>query len=117
MVGVLHSQLRLKNGILAAVFLIAGLFVIAVGIPVTYSGVGGGIRGGLGLYCPACTTYSPKGAVIILNISDGYILFEPAFFIGVMLIILGVFLLRQSIKTLGIRTDRKPVTPAGFRRV
>ncbi len=108
----------MKNGIHAAVFLIAGLFVIAVGIPMTYSGVtgGGGIRNGL--YCPTCDEMSVplRGTFIILNIPDGYLIFEPAFFIGVILIILGVFLLRQSIKTLGIRTDKKPVTLAGLRR-
>jgi hypothetical protein len=103
----------LKNGIRAAVFLIAGLFVIAVGIPVTYSGVGGGMRGGL--YCPTCPTSPPKGTFIILNFPGYTILFEPAFFIGVILIVIGVFLLRQSVKTLGIRTDKKPVTSVGMR--
>jgi hypothetical protein len=56
-----------------------------------------------------------KSAFIILNIPDGYILFEPAFFIGVVLIVVGVFLLRQSIKSLGIRTDKIPITPVGMR--
>ena len=105
----------MKNGICTAVFLIAGLFVIAVGVPATYSGVEGGGGMGTGLYCPTCPTFSPKGTFIILNIPNGYILLEPAFFIGVVLIVIGVFLLRQSIKSLGIRTDEKPVTPVGMR--
>jgi hypothetical protein len=103
----------LKNGINAAVFLIAGLFVIAVGIPVTYSGVGAWMRGDI--YCSSCQT-SPKGTFFVLDVWGGYILLEPAFFIGVALLVIGVFFLRQSIKSLGIRTDKKPVTPIGMRQ-
>ena len=91
--------MSVKNAPLAIAFLVGGVLVIAVAIPVTLSGVGGapGFAGGC---FPCGPPPPPKGTIIDLG---GFIFIEPAFFVGIGLLVVGIYLLRQSIRTLGVR--------------
>jgi hypothetical protein len=83
--------------------------MIAVGIPVLISGVGGTPHH----YVPGGTPIPPKGTIFVL---PGFGHLEPAFFIGIGLLIAGVYLLGQSIKTFGVRTSVRSTVPPEVHR-
>ncbi|MDG7012659.1 MAG: hypothetical protein JRN11_05025 [Nitrososphaerota archaeon] len=93
--------MRATNAVPAAVFLAAGLLAVVVAIPATFSGVGGIPF----TYSPCCFAHviAPKGAIVVLHYGAAVLFFEPAFFVGIGLLILGVYLLRNGIATLGFR--------------
>jgi hypothetical protein len=72
-------------------------------VPVTLSGVG---NFGFPLVAsPCCSAHivTPAGTIAVLHYGAAVLFFEPAFFAGVGLLILGVYLLRKGITTLGFR--------------
>lgn len=79
-------------------FLATGFLAVAVGIPETLSGAGGVSRIFANPYCPTCQITAPEGA-IALRLGPGIIFLEPAFLVGVALLILGVHLLRKGLTT------------------
>ena len=102
--------MRTTNAVSAAVFLAAGLLAVVVAIPATFSGVGG-----LPFTFPPCCfahIITPKGTIIVLHYGSVVLFFEPAFFIGIGLLILGVYLLRKGITTMGFKgSTRIPSRP------
>lgn len=104
------APMKTANAVPAAVFLAAGLFAVVVAIPVTFSGVGG-----FPFTDSACCfahVIAPKGTIVVLHYGTVVLFFEPAFFVGIGLLVLGVYLLRKGITTLGFRgSTRIPSRP------
>ena len=91
---------------LAITFLVAGVFLVAVAIPVIFSGVGGAPL----TASPVGKPFPPGGTVIVLGYL-GITFIGPAFFVGAGLLIVGIYLLRLSIRTLGVRINVRGTVP------
>jgi hypothetical protein len=94
---------------LAIAFFVAGVFLVAVAVPVIYSGVGGYPQ-----YFNQPTAPPPKGIIVVHAFRPIFI--EPAIFVGIGLLVVGVYLLGQSIGALGIRTRVRGTVPPEVHR-
>jgi hypothetical protein len=103
--------MKTANAVPAAVSLAAGVLAVVVAIPATFSGVGG-LPFTASPPCCFAHIVTPRGTVVVLHYGAVVLFFEPAFFVGIGLLILGVYLLRKGITTLGFRgSTRIPSRP------
>jgi hypothetical protein len=95
---------RVPLGILC---LAAGAVVLTLAIPITFSGIGGLTEHGIQGCCARGYTnpYSLVQGGFTLYVA-GIAIFEPSFFIGGALLVLGVILIRRSLLLLGIRVNK-----------
>ena len=90
-----------KNGLFAVVFLVAGVMLVAIAVPVLLSGVG---------EVPQVSLVVPLPATAI--VVNSFILIEPIpAAIGLILLVVGVWVLRLSVKALRIDTSHKADIP------
>lgn len=86
-----------KNVLLAILFLVAGLGLIAVAVPEILSGVGD-------LPQTSLPVPLPSNAIVV----GLWVLIEPIpFAVGLVMLIVGVWVLRLSVRTLKIDTSHK----------
>ena len=93
-----------REKLVSILLLTGGVVLVASGLPITFSGVGGPPPSAI----PAGKSPSaPSGTMIAITHGDVTLWLEPAFFVGITFLIAGVYLIGQATKTFfGLKIDK-----------
>lgn len=61
--------------------------------------------GGISSPCYTCpiSVHPPLGTIVVIHTATGLIYIEPGFFVGAVLLVMGIYLLGKALRALGMK--------------